>query len=109
MGDVSEDQLWNAYSKNLQYVMEEVERLSENLDAEKAVIIADHGNGLGKLNSEDKWVYGHLEGVAVDSLRKVPWVETSFEDLKKERPDPYEVKDGEHDRDTVMRALGYTE
>ena len=107
VGDVSQEELWEAYRQNLHYVMNEVERLGENLEAEKAVITADHGNGLGKLDGQDRWVYGHLEGVAVDSLRKVPWVETGFQDLELEYPQTY--TESEHDRQEVMRALGYTE
>lgn len=107
VGDITEEKLWNAYRENLHYVMEEVERLSENLDADKTVITADHGNGIGRMNSEDRWVYGHLEGVAVDSLRKVPWVETSFQDLKQDYPETHE--ETQHEREEVMRALGYAE
>jgi hypothetical protein len=108
LGDVTEEELWSAYKDNLRYVMDEVQKLTENLDAEDTVITADHGNGMGKFNREDLGVYGHQPGIAVESLRKVPWTETTAEDTEEYLPgNPRE--NSEYDRDEIMRALGYKE
>jgi hypothetical protein len=108
LGDVTEEELWTAYKDNLRYVMDEVSRLTENLDAESAVITADHGNGMGRFNSEDLGVYGHQPGIAVNSLRKVPWIEVSAADTEEYFPgDPQENSD--YEREEIMRALGYKE
>lgn len=70
--DFDRDTVWEAYLDNLRYVMEDVSLLLDNVDAEKVVITADHGNAMGELG-----VYGHPPGVLLPSIRRVPWIETS--------------------------------
>lgn len=80
-GDLSREQLWDGYRKNLNYVLEDVELLLENVDADDVVISSDHANCLGEFG-----VYGHPKHVPVPSLKRVPWIETSGVDEETHRP-----------------------
>lgn len=57
-----------AYKSNLEYVLEEVEKLIPELDGE-IIITADHGELLG-----EKLVYGHKKGLHMKELTEVPWL-----------------------------------
>lgn len=68
MGDYKKEELWNAYRKNLEIVMKEIEdNLLNNLEG-KTVITSDHGNLVG-----EKGLYGHSFDKNIKQLRKVPW------------------------------------
>lgn len=56
----------------LRGVLDQVEVLLENFDAQSAVISADHGECFGEWG-----IYSHPAGIFHPSLRKVPWVRTS--------------------------------
>lgn len=56
-----------AYRANLEYVMEHVEILLENVDGTVA-ITADHGNALGEYG-----IWGHPSDIPLNVLRDVPW------------------------------------
>lgn len=66
-GEVSDEEAWEAYSKNLEYVLPYVEELVEKLDG-RTVVTSDHGNLVG-----ENGMYDHPEGLSVEPLRKVPW------------------------------------
>ncbi len=66
-GEYKREELWDAYKQNLEYVMEQVEELVEEL-AGKTVITSDHGNYVGERN-----LYAHPPGGNSDYVRKVPW------------------------------------
>lgn len=66
------DDVWKRYRANFQSVLEEVESLLTNLDADRVVLTADHGNAFG-----EKHIYGHPGGVHLPCLRDVPWSVTS--------------------------------
>jgi hypothetical protein len=74
-GDVSRTQLWDAYRANLDLVLEDVELLLDSVDADRAVITADHGNAVGEWG-----LYGHPNGALHPSVKRVPWVETTASD-----------------------------
>jgi hypothetical protein len=81
------DRVWELYLDELRWVLDSVERLLENVDAERAVITADHGELFGHLG-----LYSHPTGVPHPKLRRVPWLETSAEDTgtyepRYEKPD----------------------
>lgn len=59
--------LWQAYKRNLEIVLTELENLIENLDG-KTVITSDHGNLVG-----ENGMYGHPQEINCEELRKVPW------------------------------------
>jgi len=86
-GELSLGRAWDSYLENLRYVLDDVEILLSNLDANTVIISADHGNAFGEWN-----VYGHPPGCPVDTVRRVPWVETTATDTTHyepalERPD----------------------
>lgn len=68
-------EVWRAYRANLEVVLEDVRLLLANVDADRAVITADHGNAMG-----DRGIYGHAAGLALRPLREVPWVVTEATD-----------------------------
>ena len=74
-GRVSTDRAWESYRANLDYVLEEVSLLLDNIDADTAVISADHGNAFGEFG-----FYGHPPYNPIPALRTVPWVETTATD-----------------------------
>jgi hypothetical protein len=48
IGDGDEEEIWESYIENLRYVLDHVEVLLENVDAEEVAISADHGNAKGE-------------------------------------------------------------
>jgi hypothetical protein len=82
LGLVSERAVWRAYRDNLRFVLDEVELLLENVDADRAIVTSDHGNALGEWG-----VYGHPGDIAIDALRVVPWVEATASDSNTHDPD----------------------
>lgn len=103
LGLIDMDDIWQAYIDNLRYVLDDVEVLLENLDAERVVISADHGNAFGEWG-----VYGH-PNVPLKCLRKVPWYTTKATDEQTYDPGEVEV-DTEVDDETVnerLESLGY--
>lgn len=69
------------YRANLEVVLEEVESLLANLDADRVVVTADHGNAFG-----EKHIYGHPGGVDLPCLREVPWSVTNGTDTRSREP-----------------------
>jgi hypothetical protein len=47
-GEASEEEARRAYRENLSVVLDDVELLFKNIDADPAVISADHGNAFGE-------------------------------------------------------------
>lgn len=107
VGEVSRDAVWRAYCDNLRWALEGVEVLLSNVDAERVVLTADHGELFGEWG-----VYNHPGGVPVPALRRVPWVETTARDAGTYEPrlDPDEAADPSGNADDVeshLRDLGY--
>lgn len=101
-GDIRRKAWFDAYRDNLAWVLTEgVDRLAERVDARVAVT-ADHGNAAGEWG-----VYGHPRGVAVPTVRRVPWHLTH---AKQSKPVPDIELTGEtvDDRQQQLFALGYT-
>lgn len=76
-GAVNRDTVWEAYEENLELVLPEAERLLDGIVG-KSVVTSDHGNSFGTLG-----VYGHPGGTFLDSLVRVPWLETGGETRKR--------------------------
>ncbi len=96
--------VWHEYIENLRYVLDNVQTLLTNIDAEKVIITADHGELFGEMG-----VYGHVAALPHPKLRKVPWVETQATDEDTHSPDVdidevYSPETGVEDR---LRNLGY--
>lgn len=66
--ELSYDVLWDAYRSNLEIVLDQVDVLLDNLDADRVVVTSDHGNALGLAGR-----YGHPRDAVVPGVRRVPW------------------------------------
>lgn len=100
-GEVTEERVWESYTQNLEYVLDEVEVVLNNVDAETAVITSDHGEAKGELG-----VYGH-PNVPIEPLRRVPWYRTGASDTKEHKP---EIDGGESVDISIeerLQSLGY--
>lgn len=96
--------IWENYLADLRWVLDTVEELLRNVDAEEVVITADHGDAFGEYG-----VYSHPMGVPHPHVRKVPWVRTSATDRGEYTPqlgerDPKELDRGTEDQ---LQKLGY--
>ncbi|WP_440005429.1 sulfatase-like hydrolase/transferase [Halomicrococcus sp. SG-WS-1] len=67
-GDLTRAEVNQAYIENLRYVLDDVERLLKNINAETVVLSSDHGNLLG-----EQFLYDHPIKVPHPLLRKVPF------------------------------------
>jgi hypothetical protein len=98
------EDVWELYRENLRYVLDEVALLFENVDAETAVVTADHGNAVGEYG-----LYGHVAGVSLPCLREVPWYVTTASDDGTHDPAEYETERASGDVTDRLKALGYAE
>lgn len=102
--DISTEDAYESYVENLRYVLDDVKLLLSNLDAERVIITADHGNAFGELGQ-----FGH-EYKFLSCVREVPWVKVSATDDGNYEPDVNsELPDGHQDpsADEKLRVLGY--
>ena len=95
------DAIWGAYLDNLRYVLTNVERLLENLDAERVVITADHGEMFGEFG-----LYEHIGGIPHPALKTVPWIETTATDTRSYEPE-IEARTDEVAVEDRLADLGY--
>jgi hypothetical protein len=100
------DAVWNAYLDELRWVLEEVELVLENVDAERVAISSDHGESFGRFG-----VFGHKIGSFHPDIRPVPWVTTTAKDESTLEP-TVEVPAGSSSVSDVsveenLRSLGY--
>jgi hypothetical protein len=102
-GDLSRAEAWEMYIDNLRYVLDDVELLLENLDAERVVISADHGEAFGEAQ-----IHGHPTGVPLPDVKKVPWAVTSATDTNSYSPTPENADESTTtDVEDHLSALGY--
>lgn len=102
-GDV--ETVWKSYIDDLRYVLDDIELLLENLDADKVAISADHGEAFGEYG-----ILGHKIGSLHPKIRKVPWTVTSSEDTHSYTPTIEEAETSDLSRDDLdqqLEALGY--
>ena len=76
-------------------MLDTVEELLQNVDAEEVVVTADHGDAFGEYG-----VYSHPMGVPHPHVRRVPWARTTAEDIGEYTPRP-----DNHDPETLDRAV----
>lgn len=100
-GDVEKERILEAYRSNIRYVLDDVELLLQNVDADKVVITADHGEAFGEWG-----IYEHPGEMPLSVLREVPWYTTTATDQQTYEPD---VKRRLDDRsvEDKLRSLGY--
>lgn len=101
-GIASRDEVYKAYKETLRWVLDDVEELLENINAERVVITSDHGEAFGEWKA-----YGHPEGFLHPSIRKVPWVETSANDKRTRKSDIEPVSSVDTSVEDHLRDLGY--
>lgn len=71
-GEVTKEEVWSAYKKNLERVMPVVRKLVEELEG-KSVVTADHGEAFGEWATPlPIRIWGH-NGPRIKSLVDVPW------------------------------------
>lgn len=90
--DLTKEKAWSLYLDNLRLVLDSAEILLENLDAEKVVITAEHGEAFGEYGGK----FGHIDGYPTPQVKKVPWIETSATDTDSYHPSEQE-NSGEQD------------
>lgn len=103
-GDIEKEVVRDSYLANLRYVLDDVELLLANMDAERVIISADHGNAFGEWGQ-----YGHPTNVPISVLREVPWVETTSQDKESHMPSYESEKNSIEDTEVQSRLedLGY--
>lgn len=100
---VDPELVWAAYLDELRRGLDEAARLLRNVNAERVVITADHGEAFGEWG-----VYGHPMGMLHPTVRRVPWVETTATDTGTYEPSAGSPRDaGSRDVDEHLRNLGY--
>lgn len=104
-GLVDEHRAWEGYRRNLDRVLSEVDRLRHNLDADRCIVTADHGNAIG-----ERGLFGHPD-VAIPAIRDVPWVEIDAADERTSVPSltPPTRLDVAPDVASRLAAAGYRE
>lgn len=101
------DTVFEAYLNMLRWVLDDVELLLRNIDSEKVVLTADHGEAFGEYG-----VYYHHAGSLHPHIRQVPWAVTSATDTGSYTPSFAPEDVDETRRQTVeesLQALGYIE
>lgn len=99
---VGKQKVYQAYLDDLRYVLDDIELLITNVNAENVVISADHGDAFGEWR-----MFGHDPGRIHPKVRYVPWVETSAEDRDTYTPSTEMVKEKSQSTEEQLRALGY--
>ncbi|WP_254531068.1 hydrolase [Natrinema gelatinilyticum] len=99
-GEIDPQAAWDAYRENLQYVLDDVELLLANVDADRAIITADHGNAFGEWG-----MWGHGD-IPLSAVRDVPWCVTTATDTGEHDPDIVPERDEVAVSDK-LRDLGY--
>lgn len=104
-GQLEYEEVWDGYQDNLRYVLNDVALLLENVDAERVLITADHGNLLGEYG-----LYAHPDYVPLKPLKRVPKCVTSATDEETHTPetDAETATDtDEVSREEQLEHLGY--
>lgn len=99
--EISQNEIVKAYKDNLEFVLNEVSLLRENLPVKNTIITSDHGTALGEWG-----VYGH-SGLPISAVRTVPWVSVPTEDVRSHIPEVTLTDDDETAVEEQLSALGY--
>jgi hypothetical protein len=108
--ELTEQQLWDAYSTTLNEALGEVEKILGEVDG-KIVVTSDHGNFVGDSSGPvpvKDW--GHPVGIYQPELVRVPWhIYESGTRPAITSEEPSDEQDTDTDITGRLRALGYTE
>lgn len=105
IGIQSEQEVREAYRSNLEYALEHVETLLDNVNGE-VVLTSDHGNALGKWG-----LWGHPSDIPLSCLRTVPWDKRVCEDSHSYAPpskNEYATQSVDETVEDRLEQLGYT-
>lgn len=94
--------VWDAYLNELRCVLDDLQILLSNIDAETVIITADHGEAFGEYG-----VYKHHSGSLHPKVRLVPWIKTSATDTWSYEPEVEPVAQSTVSTGETLRALGY--
>ncbi|GAB7008105.1 hypothetical protein [Halorubrum trueperi] len=107
-GIVDKDKVWDAYGRNLEYVLDEVDELLDTIEG-RVVLSSDHGNLLGEITYPIPFrEYGHPMHLAQPSLTTVPWAVNDGprrEVIEEEVGSTSDASSGEIE--SHLQALGY--
>lgn len=81
-GELSYNNVWEAYIDNLRWVLDDIPLLLKNIDSKRLVITSDHANAFGEWG-----IYGHPRHVPIPILKRVPWIELSATDEETHTPE----------------------
>lgn len=101
-GHISRSEAWDYYLDNLRWVLDDVALLLENVDADRVVVSADHGEAYGEWGA-----YGHSDHGEFVGLRRVPWVELSATDRETHQPAAADETEPTPDVEEQLEHLGY--
>lgn len=94
--------VWETYLDDLRMVLDDIELLLENIDADKVILSADHGEAFGEFG-----IYGHGIGVPHPHIKRVPWAETSASDGGTYQPSLEPSQESTRTAEEQLEALGY--
>lgn len=94
--------VWEAYLDEIRFALDEVEIALNNIDAEKVVITADHGDAFGEYG-----IYGHTVGSLHPKVRTVPWAKASATDTETYTPMIEAKRETDDSTEDILEALGY--
>lgn len=94
--------VFKSYLNELRFVLDDVEILLNNVDADKVAISADHGEAFGEYN-----VYEHHSGSLHPSIRRVPWMTTKATDSRTYTPRLDSIPTSERSAEELLKHLGY--
>ena len=101
-GEISANRIWQAYKKNLEYVLDSINTLLNNTTAERVLITSDHGNAMG-----ERGYFGH-GNYPVSAVAEVPLIKTSATDHQTRYPEiAINSQSGDYDVQERLKALGY--
>ncbi|WP_459191540.1 hypothetical protein [Halosimplex sp. J119] len=103
-GEVSIREMHELYERNVQFVLDYVKILAENVEAERLAISADHGETLGEFG-----VWGHPFGSPLSAVRSVPWATVTATDERTYEPkfDALEREPAEEEVEEILADMGY--
>ncbi|GAA0728004.1 hypothetical protein J2744_002558 [Halorubrum trapanicum] len=101
-GDVANEEVQEAYTENLKYVLDEVDVLTTFLSDCTVSVTADHGNSFTE-------PYGHPDRATSDAVRQVPWCYAEAIEDPKRHPKDIEMSsmDDKIDVEKRLSSLGY--
>jgi len=98
----SRKKVYNAYLTDLRFILNEIRKLLDNLDAEEVAISSDHGDAFGEWG-----ICGHGPGRFHPQVRYVPWAVTSASDSGEYVPQITPPQDTDITILSQLEALGY--